>query len=905
MAPQVGEGGVLTGTEAFGLRLGLRFGGANSRVGDPCDHRRQQAEKQQSLRYGHRPIVRDVGTAVDRVAPHTFPVTAARDEVLAALQRYAKGGTILVEGPAGSAVLDDIERVAPELFGAMIRVRACWPDREAPYAVARDLLRPLRASTDVPKAAERVLTALGVADGDAGVADLASVCAAASLVIELGSVTPLAVLVDDLQWADGASVEVLSHVARRSKDLGCCFVLSLTTRVGVGSPAVGLRAAADHLIVVEGDAEGPAADGLYRRLQDASPTARRVALALSFLDGRGGTGDIAAAVDVGTDHALEALRELELLGLVDQPLRLPEAVAKRLRQEGSVDALATVVRAARALAGRSENDTAASLLLGQPPLGEPWAAEALAAAAERSARANEHERAALLYARCLQEGHPERSRINVALAESRLVTGDISGAWTALEEARSKPDPAQWIAAGCALANAAVHAGYTTTAADVLRASTELAPDNEARLLVAGTTHALSSLVPLDVDLPELDVDRLEGRTRAERYALAIAAFLAAQQGAPLERAAALAAKAAGGGQLVGDHPGDPTPVYFAVDVLVDDEQFEPAITLLDGLIADAQQRGDTGSFHRHSAVRAYARTLMGDVRGAESDSRIALLADLSPIDRALGAGALIDALVLCDQLDEADKAAEHHVPHSGGAVTRGILLLAAAGIDLQRRRYQDALERCAEIQAIEAHEGRRGVPALWRSTASHAEYALGHTDRARALATDEVTIARGTGHRRGIVTGMLAAAAAAAPEDRLSLLADAMTVSARSPVVRARAALAYGAELRRRNRAVDARPLLHDATSAATACGATALAAAALAELRAAGGRPRRLHTSGTDALTAMERRVAREAQAGQSNAEIASALFISRKTVEMHLSRAYQKLSISSRRDLAAFDL
>ena len=38
-----------------------------------------------------------------------------------------------------------------------------------------------------------------------------------------------------------------------------------------------------------------------------------------------------------------------------------------------------------------------------------------------------------------------------------------------------------------------------------------------------------------------------------------------------------------------------------------------------------------------------------------------------------------------------------------------------------------------------------------------------------------------------------------------------------------------------------------------------------------------------------------------GQSNRDIAQALFVTPKTVEVHLSNAYRKLGIRSRRELA----
>jgi DNA-binding CsgD family transcriptional regulator len=68
------------------------------------------------------------------------------------------------------------------------------------------------------------------------------------------------------------------------------------------------------------------------------------------------------------------------------------------------------------------------------------------------------------------------------------------------------------------------------------------------------------------------------------------------------------------------------------------------------------------------------------------------------------------------------------------------------------------------------------------------------------------------------------------------------------------------------------------------------------------AGARPRRPTRTGVDALTAAERRVATMAVQGMTNREIAQALFVTLRTVEVHLTHAYQKLAISSRADLKA---
>ena len=61
-----------------------------------------------------------------------------------------------------------------------------------------------------------------------------------------------------------------------------------------------------------------------------------------------------------------------------------------------------------------------------------------------------------------------------------------------------------------------------------------------------------------------------------------------------------------------------------------------------------------------------------------------------------------------------------------------------------------------------------------------------------------------------------------------------------------------------------------------------------------------RRELATGADALTASERRIAEMAAAGLSNPEIAQELFLTIKTIEMHLTRAYRKLDVRGRADL-----
>ncbi|WP_040600681.1 helix-turn-helix domain-containing protein, partial [Patulibacter medicamentivorans] len=81
---------------------------------------------------------------------------------------------------------------------------------------------------------------------------------------------------------------------------------------------------------------------------------------------------------------------------------------------------------------------------------------------------------------------------------------------------------------------------------------------------------------------------------------------------------------------------------------------------------------------------------------------------------------------------------------------------------------------------------------------------------------------------------------------------------------------------------------------------GAGRLAALARDELAASGARPRRTALRGPSSLTPAERRVAELATKGLGNREIAETLWVTRKTVEVHLGNAYGKLGIRSRTQL-----
>ncbi|WP_026212149.1 ATP-binding protein [Longispora albida] len=125
-------------------------------------------------------------------------------------------------------------------------------------------------------------------------------------------------------------------------------------------------------------------------------------------------------------------------------------------------------------------------------------------------------------------------------------------------------------------------------------------------------------------------------------------------------------------------------------------------------------------------------------------------------------------------------------------------------------------------------------------------------------------------------------------------------------PFEQARTALLYGEYLRRARRKRDARRWLQPAVTTLEALGAEPWAARARAELTATGAAaPESARQGKLAVLTPQELQIVRLAATGLSNKDIAAQLFLSPRTVGHHLYKAYPKLGIISRAELACLPL
>jgi DNA-binding CsgD family transcriptional regulator len=197
---------------------------------------------------------------------------------------------------------------------------------------------------------------------------------------------------------------------------------------------------------------------------------------------------------------------------------------------------------------------------------------------------------------------------------------------------------------------------------------------------------------------------------------------------------------------------------------------------------------------------------------------------------------------------------------------------------------------------------GENPAVLAWRSAAALSLAELGRLDQARELAAEEVRRAAIFGPPRATGVALRAQALVGPQAERRTTLERALEVlgPSQARLEHARVLVDLGATLRAtRQRAAAREPLLL-ALTLARRCGALSLERRARSELAAVGLRPGTAAPSGADSLTPSERRVVELAAAGGTNREIAQTLFVTEKTVETHLARAFRKLDITSRRQL-----
>ena len=348
---------------------------------------------------------------------------------------------------------------------------------------------------------------------------------------------------------------------------------------------------------------------------------------------------------------------------------------------------------------------------------------------------------------------------------------------------------------------------------------------------------------------------------------------------------------------------------YYAVNALPRAGLLDEGHSILDQAVAQARRRGDIFNVAFMLLWRGKWQTHRGDLRAAVADLR-------ESIDLAVAHGMLVawpyNVGFLAHALLEQGEVAEAARVIDEGDFPEQLPLdeLHPAYFRLYRARLRiesgspdrgvEELLQVGETVRLVPCDNPSGVP--WRSWAAEGLRLLDRADEAHPLAAEELVLARRWGDPHAIGNALRVLGLVEGGKAGIALLREAVEVLAgsESRLEHARALVDLGAALRRANQRTEARERLREGVDLARWIGAFGLAERANDEIAATGARPRKVLQTGIDALTASERRVAQLAAEGMSNKEIAQALFVTIKTVEVHLSHAYRKLEIGSRTEL-----
>jgi DNA-binding CsgD family transcriptional regulator/tetratricopeptide (TPR) repeat protein/ABC-type cobalamin/Fe3+-siderophores transport system ATPase subunit len=567
-------------------------------------------------------------------------------------------------------------------------------------------------------------------------------------------------------------------------------------------------------------------------------------------------------------------------------------------------------------------DRIATHLLKTARAGSGWVVETLIAAAERALAGGEPRGAVEFLTRALEEppALERRNEVLLSLATAEAAAGEPTAAMHYAEALEQLADPAARAEISIALARVLSAHGQSADAAAVLdNALADLGSGHERLALALQATWVAISRTDLTMRRHAAERVRLivdagnHEPTYEERMMLAQFASEEVFAGSPRDDVVRLARLAYGDGKLLELETSDGSSWVVALAALGwADELEEYERGFLAGL-EDARRRGSVLGFATCSYGLNFSRYYSGRLGAAAADARQALDAERYGWREYLAAcrAQLAWTLIERGELDDADAAL---VPIESDPTWQthpayAFVLEARGRIALARGDHGAALDSLLEA-GTRIEQAQIPNPAIlpW---ASYAALAALPADRehAQSLVADELEASRRFGAARALGISLRTAGIVAGGGDGVDLLRESLAVLDSSPALleRTRTLIALGAALRA-TAPRDARDPLREALDHAHRMGATALERQARGELIAAGGRPRRPVTTGVEALTPSERRVAAMAASGLTNREIAESLFVTVKAVQWHLGHVYRKLGISGRdglpRDLATGD-
>src|SRR5450755_1625862 len=910
-------------------------------------------------------------TLLDQMASQRPPAfrgrTSERESLDRLLERVRGGqsGVLVIRGEAGLGKTALLRHAVAEAAGfKVIQIAGVESEMELPFAGLHQLCAPMLSRLDGLPAPQRnaLSIAFGLSFDDAPDRFLVAL-AALTLLAEVAEERPLLCVVDDAQWLDGASAQVLAFASRRLLAESVAIVFAAREpsdeRDLIGLPEIRLGGLdeEDARALLASVVPGP----LDERVRDRIVAETRGnPLALLELP----RGMVAAELAGG--FALPDAADLS--GQIEDHYRqrvdaLPEAT-RRLMLLAAADPVgdATLVwRAAQTLGvARAEAEPAAAAELleieTRVRFRHPLVRSAVYGAAPTAERRAVH---GALAAATDPETDPDRR----AWHRAHAVTAPDEKVAAELIECASRAQRRGGIAASAAFLERAVtftsepgdRAARALTAA---RAKTRAADFPSAQSLLA-----LADAGPLD-DLGKAQVQRMRAQIAFDLRRGGDAPPLllsAARRLEPLDAELAretylealLASIYAGGlwngramagaGRAARSAPLGPEPLSARELLLVG-----LATRLTDGYAAAAPRLTEALRAYRAEEPRAdglcvafniAAMELWDDAAWLELASTQVALARATgtlillpyALDYLAGfhvqAGDLIEAeRLVTDAEDLGHGMRADTLPYIPLrlAAWRGQASMALELVDAMRRGARRRGEGCAlaaaDYAAAILHNGlgryelaldaaAKAAASDDMATSSWALYELveaasrsGQHEVARDAVDrlSERSRASGTAWATGTEAHSRALIETGSKVDELHRQAIGSLGHTRMVAHLARARLTYGEWLRREGRRVDAREQLRAAHEIFTSMGANGFADRTQRELLATGEKVRKRRDDTRDDLTPQELQIAQLARAGHTNPEIGAELFLSPRTVEWHLRKVFTKLGISSRRGL-----
>ncbi|HXF31798.1 MAG TPA: AAA family ATPase [Solirubrobacterales bacterium] len=654
------------------------------------------------------------------------------------------------------------------------------------------------------------------------------------------------------------------------------------------------------------------------RLARLPDEAQSVARAVAVLGDGAGLPAVAGLARVDEGQVAEATRELARAEILrpDPPLGFVHPLVRAaVYQDLSIGEreleharAATLLREVGAPV-----DRIAAQLLHTAPRGEPWAAELLWEAGRGAMHTGAADSAVAYLRRALDQlsaeaettVDSERARLSFELGVAEALTNGAAAQEHLALAREGLSDPFERGAAAALLARTVLFRGAPEEAASIAAdAAAELPPELEDLRMEFEALESMAVFFGADRGDRHERLREHRGHIRqnlGSRMLASVAAWETLCSGGTAAESAELALGALEGGRL---WAADPYLIPFAAIVSLIVADRPELVEIWKDVLEAAHRHGSLVSASSTHLWLGYSHLCRGELTAAaeslrEADEAFTLWGH-DAYANASSRSVMVDVLRESGRLTEAERMLDQIGEVRPNTHNYSLSLTGRIGVLMATNRATEAVAVADELAAL-----GEAVPDAsrlwWRSLKAEALDRLDRREEALELVREELVVTSAFGAPSWLgrtlrVLGTLE------EDDGLANLREAVTVlegsTARLEHAKALAALGFG--LRRARKPTEARDPLRRALELAAACGAEPLAEQVRSELRASGARPRREALGGIESLTASERRVADLAASGRTNREIAQELYVTLKTVEVHLSNTYRKLDIRSRREL-----